>query len=121
MTKPKKNYSKDDANARTFQKMFGTGHALNSSETGGASTKDAQSFPGRESVPNGVGSMCSLGESGLKPKIGCKFMLDPELHKALKYRALQDTSKNLSEHVAAALEQYLKNDLAFVRENLGNR
>lgn len=116
----KKSFAKDDANARTFQKMFGSGLSLNGGEIA-STAENTQRSPERELASKGNGTSQPSGDSGLQTKIGCKFMLDPELQKALKYRALQDTSKNLSEHVTAALEQYLKEDLAFVRENLGNR
>lgn len=117
----KKSFAKDDANARTFQKMFGSGHSLSGGASAGTAAEKAQRSLGLESAPKDTGTVPSPGDGGVQAKIGCKFMLDPELHKALKYRALQDTSKNLSEHVTAALERYLKDDLAFVRENLGSR
>lgn len=47
-----------------------------------------------------------------KGNVGYKFMMPPELYKALRFRALREDSKSLSDHVQAALREYLAEDLA---------
>ena len=124
----RKTFRREDAAAQAFERMFvdtGEGVQTDAGEKGqkGKSAEVLKS-PEETLVPAAVPSLIEKTDERTastksppngKGNVGRKFMIPPELFSALRYKALCDPSRNLSGHVCAALEQYLQNELDYVR------
>ena len=129
----RKTFRREDAAAQAFERMFvDPGEIVqpeaDQPDTGdkGQKGKSAEVLRPPEAAldPEGIPvsrektverAAFSKSPANGKGNVGRKFMIPPELFSALRYKALCDPSRNLSGHVCAALEQYLQNELDYVR------
>ena len=97
-----------------FSRMFDTAPAVQEQEV------EAPQKPAKTEKAAGIAQKPKRAErkkaeQGL-PKVSKHIYLSEEISRALDYRAAMDkTRKDMSSHVEAALEAYLKDELEFLR------